>query len=49
MTKALKKSHKLSAAKCLIKVKKKQCKYSVQSILLNVGSKKIVISQNRSN
>ena len=28
---------------------KKHCKNRVRSILLNVGSKKIVISQNRSN
>ena len=33
----------------LVKVKKYHCKNRVRSILLSVGSKKIVISQNRSN
>ena len=36
----------INEKECLVKVKKNHCKNHVRTILLNVGSKKIVISQN---
>ena len=40
---------RLTSSRCLVKVKKKHCKNRVRTILINVGPKKIVIGQNRSN